>query len=197
MTERTQGWAASLQLVSASIAVSRPSEVGAFIEALSGATGPIYDFLAEEVLTRMSPMTQRILVHASILDLVTPSLVAAALSATSEATDLETVATHLRDAQSLGLLGDSADASTGARMHPLFRQFLEHQLEQTTPPDRIRAMHLAVAQALRVHLVAGGRQALRAGRAARRRDESPRLGRQRSARHRRLGSRRRSRRPDA
>ncbi len=55
VTERTQGWAASLQLVAASITASRPGEVASFIEALSGATGPIYDFLAEEVLTRMAP----------------------------------------------------------------------------------------------------------------------------------------------
>ena len=147
VTERTQGWAASLQLVAASIAVSRPSEVGAFIEALSGATGPIYDFLAEEVLTRMSPMTQRILVHASIIELVTPELVMAALSVTDSPPDLDTVTTHLRDAQSLGLLGDSLVASAGARIHPLFRQFLEHQLGQATPADQIRAMHLAIAHA--------------------------------------------------
>ncbi len=147
VAERTQGWAASLQLVSASIAVSRTSEVSAFIDALSGTKGPIYDFLAEEVLSRMSPLTQRILIHASIIDLVSPALVTAALSATTEATDLETVTVHLRDAQSLGLLGDSLDASAGSRIHPLFRDFLQHQLGQTTPLDGIAAMHLAVAEA--------------------------------------------------
>jgi ATP/maltotriose-dependent transcriptional regulator MalT len=145
--ERTQGWAASLQLVSASIAVSRTSEVSAFIDALSGTKGPIYDFLAEEVLSRMSPLTQRILVHASIIDHVTPALVAAALSTTGAATDIETVRVHLHDAQSLGLLGDGLDASAGFRIHPLFRDFLRHQLEQTIPADGVAGMHLAVAQA--------------------------------------------------
>ncbi len=56
---RTEGWAASLRLVSASIAVSQPSEVAAFIDALSGAMGPIYDFLAEEVMTRLSVQTRQ------------------------------------------------------------------------------------------------------------------------------------------
>ncbi len=146
VVERTQGWAASLQLVSASIAVSRPSEVAAFIEALSGATGPIYDFLAEEVLTRMSPLAQRVLVHASLVDLVTPELVTAALSVSSEDVGLEAVGTHLEDARLLGLLGESV-GSAGARIHPLFRQFLEHQLAGTAPPEQIRAMHKAIAQA--------------------------------------------------
>ena len=55
IAERTEGWAAGLQLVAASIAVSQPDEVVDFIRALSGAVGPIYDFLAEEVLTRSGP----------------------------------------------------------------------------------------------------------------------------------------------
>ena len=68
IAERTEGWAAGLQLVAASISVSQPHEVAAFISALSGATGPIYDFLAEEVLTRLAPETQRVLMHASLVD---------------------------------------------------------------------------------------------------------------------------------
>ena len=87
VTERTQGWAASLQLVAASVTASRPSEVASFIEALSGATGPIYDFLAEEVLARMAPLTERVLLHASLLDRVTPELVEAGLSVTDEPLD--------------------------------------------------------------------------------------------------------------
>ena len=146
MAERTQGWAASLQLVAASIAVSRPSEVASFIEALSGATGPIYDFLAEEVLARMAPLTQRVLLHASLLDRVTPELVTAALSASDEPIDRDVVAAHLEDARSLGLLGEAEAGSGGARIHPLFREFLEHQLGQLTPPEHIKAMHAAIAR---------------------------------------------------
>ena len=81
IAERTEGWAAGLQLVAASIAVSQPHEVGEFIRALSGATGPIYDFLAEEVLTRLSPQTQRVLMHASLVDRVETEYVFVALEA--------------------------------------------------------------------------------------------------------------------
>ena len=147
VTERTQGWAASLQLVAASIAVSRPGEVASFIEALSGTTGPIYDFLAEEVLTRMEPLTERVLLHASLLDRVTADLVAAGLSVSDEPIGRDLVATHLEDARSLGLLGEPEVESGGARMHPLFREFLEHQFMLATPPERIKAMHSAIARA--------------------------------------------------
>lgn len=146
VAERTEGWAASLQLVSASIAVSRPSEVAVFIEALSGATGPIYDFLAEEVLTRLSHQTQRVLIHASLIDRVRPELVAAALSVSREAPGHEPVVKALADTEALGLLGDRS-SNTGGRIHPLFRQFLEHHLRLEASPHQIQAMHLAVAAA--------------------------------------------------
>jgi DNA-binding SARP family transcriptional activator len=144
IAERTEGWAASLQLVSASIAVSRPSEVAAFIEALDGAKGPIYDFLAEEVLTRLSARTQRILVHASLIDRVRPELVSAALSVLPDPPDAEAVAAALEDAETLGLFADRG-AETGGRIHPLFRQFLAHHLELVASATEIRRMHLAIA----------------------------------------------------
>ena len=71
--DRTQGWAASLQLVMASIAASRPDEIETFITDLSGARGPIHDFLAQEVLGRLDETTGRVVVQASLLDRVTPS----------------------------------------------------------------------------------------------------------------------------
>lgn len=144
IAERTEGWAASLQLVSASIAVSRPSEVGAFIEALDGARGPIYDFLAEEVLTRLSPRTQRVLIHASLIDRVRPILVSAALSILSDPPNDKAVRAALDDAEALGLFADRGTES-GGRVHPLFRQFLAHQLELVSSPSQIRKMHHAIA----------------------------------------------------
>ena len=144
IADRTEGWAASLQLVSASIAVSKPSEVGAFIEALDGAKGPIYDFLAEEVLTRLSPRTQRVLIHASLLDRVREVLVEAALSVVADPPTELAVKRALDDAEELGLFSDR-DAISGGRVHPLFRQFLAHHLEQGAEPHQILMMHLAIA----------------------------------------------------
>ena len=146
IARRTEGWAASLQLVSASIAVSRPNEVAGFIEALSGATGPIYDFLAEEVLTRLSPQTQRILMHASLVQRVRPQYVVAALAADGLEGDMGAVGSALDEAEGLGLLGGRASISGGRGMQPLFREFLEVQLERAAQPKQIRAMHLAIAR---------------------------------------------------
>lgn len=145
--ERTEGWAASLQLVAASIAASRPSQVEAFIGALSGAAGPIYDFLAEEVLERLSPMTQRVLIHASLLDRVTPVLATAALSATDQPLSVEDVTVCLRDAESLGLFSSRQESPTNGRFHPLLKEFLTHQLKRENPDHQLAIMQVAVAQA--------------------------------------------------
>ena len=142
---KTEGWAASLQLVSASIAVSRPSEVASFIEALSGAEGPIYDFLAEEVLTRLSERTQRILIHASLIDRVRPELVVAALSVTRDPPDTGAVDRALAEAEALGLMGLRGGTPGGRRIHPLFREFLAVHLEREATDGEIRAMHRAIA----------------------------------------------------
>jgi ATP/maltotriose-dependent transcriptional regulator MalT/DNA-binding SARP family transcriptional activator len=142
---RTEGWAASLQLVSASIAASRPGEVGAFMQALSGAQGPIYDFLAEEVLARLPALTGRVLIHASLMDRVTPALVEAAISSTDTPISRTQVESALREAETLGLLGESVKGDTRARFHPLLHQFLEHQLIEANTQDQIKSMHLAVA----------------------------------------------------
>jgi ATP/maltotriose-dependent transcriptional regulator MalT/DNA-binding SARP family transcriptional activator len=145
VAERTEGWAASLRLVSASIAVSRPNEVAAFIDALSGAEVPIYDFLAEEVLTRLSERTQRILIHASLIDRVRPELVVAALSVNADPPPAEAVDRALSDAQELGLLSGRGEITGGGRIHPLFREFLEVHLDRDTTDEQVRAMHHAIA----------------------------------------------------
>ena len=146
VADRTEGWAASLQLVAASIAVTQPSRVSAFIDALSGAEAPIYDFLAEEVLTRLSPSTQQVLMHAALIDRVRPELVSAALSVTSDAPTAATVALALDDGEVLGLLGSrSKSSNSGRRIHPLFREFLRVHLDRAVTSAQISAMHCAIA----------------------------------------------------
>ena len=146
IAEKTDGWAASLQLVAASIAVRRPAEIAGFIDALSGSTGPIYDFLAEEVLTRLSPETQQILMHASLVVRLRPEYVAVALAA-NEATDsVQAVDAALDEAEALGLVNDRGRAAGGRRMHPLFREFLEVHLQQAASDERLREMHRAIAR---------------------------------------------------
>jgi len=46
---RTEGWAASLQLVQAALRDRSPAEIRRFVRSLSGADQELYDYLAEEV----------------------------------------------------------------------------------------------------------------------------------------------------
>ena len=50
VTARTEGWAASLQLVQAALRDRSPSEIRRFVRGLSGADQELYDYLAEEVV---------------------------------------------------------------------------------------------------------------------------------------------------
>jgi DNA-binding SARP family transcriptional activator len=148
VADRTEGWAASLRLVAASVAVTQPNQVATFIDALSGASAPIYDFLAEEVLARMSTSTQRVLMHAALIDRVRPELVSAALSVSDYAHEAATVGPALDDAEALGLLGSKTRSSNGGRrIHPLFRDFLQAYLGREASVAQIRAMHCAIATA--------------------------------------------------
>lgn len=150
IAERTEGWAAGLQLVAASISVSRPEEVSSFIAALSGATGPIYEFLAEEVLTRLSSVTQRVLMHASLVDRVETEYVSVALEAGGTPVERSVIEASLDRADSLGLLGVRSKASRGRRLQALFREFLRVHLEREVPAETIEAMDLAIARASEV-----------------------------------------------
>src|SRR3990170_775019 len=70
LTRRTEGWAASLQLVRTAIHDRDPTQVRAFISSLSGAEGHLYDYLAEEVVGDLDPELQAFLMRSSLLETV-------------------------------------------------------------------------------------------------------------------------------
>ena len=144
---RTEGWAASLQLLHSSIRGRSPAEVRSFVRALSGAQGPLYDFLAEEVLSELPPELQRFLVRASLLERVVPSHAVAVMSTSEPAADEATVVRCITEAERLGLMAKRAATSTSHRFHPLLREFLQRQLIQHVDAEELRAMHLSVARA--------------------------------------------------
>jgi DNA-binding SARP family transcriptional activator/tetratricopeptide (TPR) repeat protein len=144
---RTEGWGASLQLVYSSIRSQPPGRARQFIQALEGSREPLYDFLAEEVLGRQTPLMQRVLLHAALLDRIVPALVVAALSAGPDVPAPDSVVDALESADELGLMSRNAERSASRRFHPLLREFLSSHLVRTTPPDQLRQMHLRVAAA--------------------------------------------------
>ena len=73
---RTEGWAASLQLVQAALRDRSPAEIRQFVRGLSGADQELYDYLAEEVVGDLPEDLQRFLMRTSILQIVTADLAA-------------------------------------------------------------------------------------------------------------------------
>jgi LuxR family maltose regulon positive regulatory protein len=72
LEERTEGWAAALQLAALSMRGRR--DVAAFIDGFAGDDRYIVDYLVEEVLARQSEDVRSFLVHTSILDRLTGPL---------------------------------------------------------------------------------------------------------------------------
>ena len=72
VADRTEGWAASLQLVQAALRDRSPAEIRAFVRGLTGADQELYDYLAEEVVGDLPEDLQQFLMRTSILQVVTP-----------------------------------------------------------------------------------------------------------------------------
>ena len=166
LDRRTEGWAACIQLLQSTLRDMRAVEIRRFVEHLSVTDGPVYEYLAQEVLREARPDLRAFLVRSSILDPVVPGYVLAVMAdlprppSDSDSRDL------IRRAYEVGLLG-RRDASSGTfRFHPLLREFLEGQLARELSPTDLSAAHLRVARAAELedwlvacrHYVAAGDQ---------------------------------------
>jgi ATP/maltotriose-dependent transcriptional regulator MalT/DNA-binding SARP family transcriptional activator len=145
--QRTQGWAACLRLVHSSIRGKSETELRAFVRDLSGAEGPIYDFLAQELLEGLPPLFRRLTLFASLLDRVVSSHVAALLADEPLAPTSRDIDAWLEAAESVGLLNKTADTPPVTRFHPLMRDFLRRHLSQLLTEAELRQLHLRIARA--------------------------------------------------
>ena len=139
---RTEGWAASLQLVRAALNDRDPSQVRAFISSLSGAEGHLYDYLAEEVIGDLPSDLQQFLMRTSLLDTVDLVLgpVAAGVS-------VDETRAFIEQAELRGLFGKRGKpAAPVGRAHPLVRDFLHARLERLIGDQGIHLVHLAIAR---------------------------------------------------
>jgi len=141
---RTEGWAASLQLVQAALRDRTPTEIRRFVRGLSGADQELYDYLAEEVIGDLAEDLQQFLMRTAILQTVTADL--AAVVAEIEPA---VVARFTAAAERLTLLTrPSRDLASGRRYHPLVREFLEARLLATAGETAVIAMHRRVAESV-------------------------------------------------
>ncbi|MGH2967172.1 MAG: hypothetical protein ACRDMH_17575 [Solirubrobacterales bacterium] len=143
---RTLGWGACLQLLRSTLRGRSNLEVREFVKHLSGAAGPIYDFLAEEVLREASPEMRRFLVCTSLLDRFVPEHVSAIFATDDPAPSQSQLRRRLGEAYENGLIGRGDLASSGFRFHPLLREFLARQLIATESATDIKEMHLRIAR---------------------------------------------------
>ncbi len=141
---RTEGWAASLQLVQAALRDRSPAEVKHFVHSLSGADQELYDYLAEEVIGDLPEDLQHFLMCTSILQVVTPDLAEVVTGRDSSEVARLTIA-----AERLTLLTRPFRRARGPqRYHPLVRGFLEARLSTNSGGAAVKRLHLAAGEAL-------------------------------------------------
>jgi LuxR family maltose regulon positive regulatory protein len=143
LRRRTEGWAASLQLVRAALHDRDPGQVRAFISSLSGAEGHLYEYLAEEVVGELPDDLQQFLMRTSLLDTV--DLV---LGPVAAEVDEDAARSMIEDGERQGLFGKRGPNTRHVvRAHPLVRDFLQARLARSIGEDGIQAIHLRIARA--------------------------------------------------
>ena len=140
---RTEGWAASLQLVKAAVEGLSKAQVRAFVHSLTGAEGDLYDFLAEEVVGELKSDLRSFLMRVSLLEEIDAEAAAEAAGvSTADARRL------LAEAQRIGLMAKGVGAVGSWRPHPLVREFLLARLDSEVGAAGVIELHRHLASAL-------------------------------------------------
>ncbi|KAA9108397.1 helix-turn-helix transcriptional regulator [Microbacterium rhizomatis] len=133
--DRTEGWAAGVQLTAITLRTKDDPEK--FALHLAGSDRLIADYLSEEVLRAQSPERREILLRMSVLDRISAELLEAI---TGVAGAGEMLAELERDSMFLVPLDD---ASEWFRFHHLFRDLLRYRLRAAHPGEDARMLVLA------------------------------------------------------
>ncbi len=135
---KTEGWPVGLCLAALSL---RHQYVPGMIAAdASGYNRYVIDYLAAEVISRLTPAIQDFLVKISILDHFCGPLCEAVVGVDDPACDGQAYLEWLERADLFLMPVD--DERRWYRCHPLFQQLLMHRLEQQHSPAEISALHL-------------------------------------------------------
>ena len=160
---RTQGWAVSLQLFHSLVQGRSDAQVRTVIWSLSGATSPIYEFLAEELLEQLAPDLQDFAQRTAILDHILPDYAFATMPVDGAATK-QSVTRLIDRAERAGLISGTSQAGGARQFHPLLREFLLRRLRERHDAADIAEMHARVAKAAEsVDLIAACQHYIEAG----------------------------------
>jgi len=135
LVERTEGWAAGLQL--AGLALRDRPDPAAFVAAFTGGHRLVADYLLAEVLERQPPPTRRFLLATSVLDRLCAPLCDAMLA--SEAGSSQEVLDGLERANLFLVPLD--DERVWYRYHHLFADALRARLAREDGPESVAALH--------------------------------------------------------
>src|SRR5438093_1752173 len=143
LSRRTEGWAASLQLVRAALHDRNAAEVRTFISSLSGAEGHLYEYLAEEVVGDLPPELQQFLMRTSLLETVDLKLGPVAAGISEEETRA-----MIEEGERHGLFGRGGPSTSDvARTHPLVRDFLQARLARSLGGTGVRDINARIGRA--------------------------------------------------
>jgi len=143
LARTTEGWVATLRLVETAVRGRPREEVRAVIQGLSARHGDLHDYLAEEVIGRMTPELQAFLERCALLHVATPQLASAAAAVSTA--DARRLLDVTEEAGLLSRRGRTGQA--GRLLHPLVRSFLEGRLLETVGPDGVAEIHVRIATA--------------------------------------------------
>jgi LuxR family maltose regulon positive regulatory protein len=145
LQSRTEGWAVGLRLLSGSLdRIPTPAGRAAFIAHLAHTDRYVFDFLADEVLSRQSEAVRTFLLETSIL----PELTAPLCNAVTGRTDAAAILDDL-DRRSLFITLVSSSQFPNFpiyQYHALFAEFLRQRLQHEMP-ERGAELHRRAAQA--------------------------------------------------
>lgn len=139
LAEKTEGWAAALQIVCSSLSGQDATTADRFIAGLSGSHRYIFEYLAEEVFRRQSGRRQVFLMNTAILS----QLDAATCNALPGISNAQGMLDKLEQEN---LFLTSLDAHRNwYRYHHLFREFLFSKL-QDEKPEQVAILHNAAGK---------------------------------------------------
>jgi ATP/maltotriose-dependent transcriptional regulator MalT/DNA-binding SARP family transcriptional activator len=147
LERRTEGWAASLQLVEVSLRERKTRQARRdFIESITATTdSDLFEFLAEEVLDQQAEQIRNFLLCTSILQRIEPELA-------ERIAGIHEGARQLADLEQRGLFTYRLGPDDARyRYHNLFREFLERQLIAERPSSEVTGLHIHAASYFETH----------------------------------------------
>ena len=136
LVERTEGWVAGLRLAALCL-VTHP-DADAFVRDFSGSERTVADYLMAEVLDRQPEPVRRLLLHTSMLGIVTGPLADFLTGMTGG----EAILQELDRANAFVMATDTQ--RTMFRYHPLFAELLQSVLRHEEP-EAVTRLHRAAA----------------------------------------------------